>query len=76
MQTSTGTREFLVNKVSFRPPDIPVLLQILSGASAPSELLPEGSIYLLEANKSVEISMPGSTRAMTFKTLIGPELIS
>jgi hypothetical protein len=49
---------FTVNGVTYEAPDVPVLLQILNGANA-SELLPEGSIYPLEANKSVEISIPG-----------------
>ncbi|KAI0278401.1 laccase [Russula aff. rugulosa BPL654] len=50
--------EFLVNNHTFASPNVPVLLQILSGNSNPSDLLPEGSIYTLEANKSVEISIP------------------
>ncbi len=35
-----------------------MLLQILNGANV-SELVPAGSIYGLDANKSVEISIPG-----------------
>ena len=50
---------FEVNGVAFQPPTVPVLLQILSGAKNPSDLLPAGSIYGLERNKSVEISIPG-----------------
>ncbi|KAG1849415.1 Cupredoxin, partial [Suillus subalutaceus] len=38
-------------------PNIPVLLQILSGAQEPSQLLPNGSIIVLEANKVVELTM-------------------
>ncbi|KAH9048020.1 laccase 3 [Lactarius deliciosus] len=38
-------------------PKIPVLLQILSGVP-PSQLLPNGSIYIVEGNKSVEVSIP------------------
>ena len=41
------------------PPDVPVLLQILSGAKNVSELLPSGSIYGLEPNKTVELTIPG-----------------
>ncbi|KAH9980739.1 laccase [Russula compacta] len=48
---------FTVNGVSFDPPSVPVLLQILSGAQKASDLLPSGSIYGLEANKSVEITI-------------------
>ena len=50
---------FLVNGVPFVPPEVPVLLQILSGAKNVSELLPSGSIYGLEPNKTVELTIPG-----------------
>ena len=50
---------FQVNGVSFEPPSVPVLLQILSGAKNASDLLPSGSIYGLEPNKSVELTIPG-----------------
>ncbi|KAG1732083.1 laccase [Suillus lakei] len=48
---------FYVNNVSFKPPTIPVLLQILSGAQEPSQLLPNGSVIVLEANKVVELTL-------------------
>lgn len=51
------TRRFFVNEVSFSPPSVPVLLQILSGAMKASELLPKGSIFTLPPNKVVEISI-------------------
>ena len=47
-----------MNNVTFIPPNVPVLLQILSGVTDPSELLPKGSIYGLGSNKSVEITIP------------------
>ncbi|KAI0252556.1 laccase [Lactifluus subvellereus] len=50
---------FFVNGVSFQPPTVPVLLQILSGAKKASGLLPAGSIYGLSPNKSVELTIPG-----------------
>ncbi|KAI0000120.1 laccase [Russula compacta] len=50
---------FTVNGVSFEPPTVPVLLQILSGAKNASDLLPAGSIYGLAPNKSVELTIPG-----------------
>lgn len=50
--------EFRVNGATFIPPDVPILLQILSGKSKASDLLPSGSIYGLEAGKVVEISIP------------------
>jgi iron transport multicopper oxidase len=49
---------FLVNGVSFVPPTVPVLLQILSGARNASQLVPAGSIYGLDLNKSVELTIP------------------
>ncbi|KAH9048017.1 laccase [Lactarius deliciosus] len=53
----SASGKFLVDGVAFESPDVPVLLQILSGVP-PSELLPEGSIRLLGGNKSVEVSIP------------------
>ncbi|GLB40732.1 putative multicopper oxidase family protein [Lyophyllum shimeji] len=49
---------FTVNGASFEDPDVPVLLQILSGARSAKELLPEGSVYPLPRNKVVEITFP------------------
>ena len=54
--TSDGSK-FYVNGVSFQPPTVPVLLQILSGARDPSQLLPNGSVIVLDANKVVELTM-------------------
>jgi iron transport multicopper oxidase len=45
------------SNVTFQPPTVPVLLQILSGAQEPSQLLPNGSVIVLEANKVVELTM-------------------
>jgi len=56
---NTAGTAFEVNGVSFDPPTVPVLLQILSGAQNASDLLPAGSIYGLEPNKSVELTIPG-----------------
>jgi iron transport multicopper oxidase len=57
-QNNAGTA-FLVNGVSFESPSVPVLLQILSGATNASDLLPAGSVYGLDLNKSVELTIPG-----------------
>ncbi|KAG9312150.1 laccase [Chiua virens] len=57
----TGFMTF--NNVSFINPDVPVLLQILSGARHASELLPSGSIYELPLNKVIELSFPNPTAA-------------
>ncbi|KAI0062735.1 laccase [Artomyces pyxidatus] len=51
--------QFQVNGVSFEPPTIPVLLQILSGTSSATSLLPAGSVYGVEPNKTVELVIPG-----------------
>jgi iron transport multicopper oxidase len=48
---------FYVNGVSFQPPTVPVLLQILSGAQDATQLLPSGSVIVLEANKVVELTL-------------------
>lgn len=52
------TRDFTVNGVSFIPPSVPVLLQILSGNFAATDLLPSGSVYTLPPNKVIELSIP------------------
>ncbi|EJD00073.1 Cu-oxidase-domain-containing protein [Fomitiporia mediterranea MF3/22] len=49
----------MVNDVEWVNPTIPVLLQVLSGTTSASDLLPSGSIYALPGNSTIEISMPG-----------------
>ncbi|KAK0471426.1 laccase lcc5 [Armillaria novae-zelandiae] len=53
---------FTINGHPFVPPTTPVLLQILSGAHKPHDLLPPESIYYLPLNSTIEISMPGGIR--------------
>ncbi|KAJ7866501.1 laccase 2 precursor [Mycena leptocephala] len=53
------TIKFSINGVSFVPPTVPVLLQILSGAQSATDLLPSGSVYVLPPNKVIELSIPG-----------------
>jgi len=48
-----------LNNAPFLPPSVPVLLQILSGATAASSLMPSGAIIPLIANKTYEINIPG-----------------
>lgn len=55
-----GQAQYTINNVTFVNPPLPVLLQILSGAQHPSQLLPNGSVYTLPPNKTVEISMPAT----------------
>ena len=59
IEFSATAGNFSVNNVSFVPPSVPVLLQIISGASTAQSLLPNGSVYVLPPNKVIEISMPG-----------------
>nr|QMP96877.1 laccase C precursor [Cerrena sp.] len=51
--------QFTVNGATYTSPTVPVLLQILSGASSVSDLLPADSIFSLPSNSTIEISMPG-----------------
>ncbi|EEB89384.1 hypothetical protein MPER_12520, partial [Moniliophthora perniciosa FA553] len=55
----TSAAKFTVNGVTFVPPTVPVLLQILSGAQTADTLLPTGSVISLPANATVELSMTG-----------------
>jgi iron transport multicopper oxidase len=57
LQVTNVNGTFYVNNVTFKPPTVPVLLQVLSGAHAPSHLLPKGSVIALEANKVVELTL-------------------
>ena len=54
------TFKYKINGVTFITPTVPVLLQILSGAQAAQDLLPNGSVYALPPNKVIEISLPGT----------------
>jgi len=54
---------FTMNNVSYQNPPTPVLLQMLSGARHPSELLPNGSVYELPPNKVIEITIPDTGAA-------------
>ena len=48
---------YYMNGVRYRPPTVPVLLQILSGAQDATDLMPNGSVIVLESNKVVELTM-------------------
>lgn len=52
---------YSINGAHFVPPNVPVLLQILSGARSAQELLPSGSVYTLPPNKVIEVSIPGGS---------------
>jgi FtsP/CotA-like multicopper oxidase with cupredoxin domain len=51
---------YTINGVTYSDPPLPVLLQILSGARHPSQLLPNGSVYELPNGKVIEISIPAT----------------
>ncbi|KAG1811529.1 laccase [Suillus subaureus] len=57
LQITSPNGTFYVNGTAFKPPTVPVLLQILSGAQDASQLLPNGSVVVLEANKVVELTL-------------------
>ncbi|KAF7783314.1 CAZyme family AA1 [Agaricus bisporus var. burnettii] len=46
------------NNTPFVAPSVPVLLQILSGTTDPAELVPEGTIYRVERNKTIQLNIP------------------
>jgi len=48
---------YYMNGERYRPPTVPVLLQIMSGARQATDLMPSGSVYVLEPNKVVELTM-------------------
>lgn len=50
---------FTVNGVTYKSPTIPVLLQILIGSFTAQDLMPQGSVYTLPRNKTIQINMPG-----------------
>ncbi|KAF5341060.1 hypothetical protein D9611_005950 [Ephemerocybe angulata] len=52
---------FTVNNATFTPPNVPVLLQLISGARTAQDLLPSGSVYTLPRNKVIELSIPGGS---------------
>ena len=61
-----------MNGVSFVPPTVPVLLQIMSGTRA-QDLLPSGSVYPVRLNSSVEIVVPGGVFGGAVSMLIVAE---
>lgn len=50
---------FTVNGVTYKSPTVPVLLQILNGSFTAQDLMPQGSVYTLPRNKTIQINMPG-----------------
>ncbi|THU89661.1 laccase 3 [Dendrothele bispora CBS 962.96] len=50
---------FQINGTSYVSPPVPVLLQILSGASDARDFLPSEQVFLIEPNEIVDIVIPG-----------------
>jgi len=57
--TDCTTQVPQLNTTTFEAPNVPVLLQILSGAHTPQELMPKNNLLELEPNKVIEISFIG-----------------
>ncbi|KAJ7066264.1 laccase 3 [Mycena amicta] len=51
---------FDINGISYQSPSLPVLLQLLSGASKPQDFIPSEQLILLPPNSIVDISIPGT----------------
>ncbi|KAK1221502.1 hypothetical protein PQX77_015693 [Marasmius sp. AFHP31] len=49
---------FFINGKSMEFPEIPVMLQIMSGVTDPKKILPIGSVYELPLNKTIQLSFP------------------
>ncbi|KAJ7054230.1 laccase [Mycena amicta] len=60
LSNPTGPK-YTLGGTSFVPPTTPALLQILSGAQAAQDLLPQGSYYSLPPNKVIEVTIPGGS---------------
>jgi len=51
---------FDINGISYISPTVPVLLQILSGAKKPQDLLPAEQVFVIPPNALIEVNIPGS----------------
>nr|UDP83123.1 laccase 9 [Cyathus bulleri]UES62899.1 laccase 9 [Cyathus bulleri] len=59
LQIARNGSLWTMNNITYFPPSVPVLLQMLSHAKKPEELLPQGSIIYLPRNKVIELVIPG-----------------
>ncbi|KAG6901229.1 hypothetical protein C0995_015046 [Termitomyces sp. Mi166 len=50
---------FDINGIPYSSPSVPVLLQILNGTYDANRLMPNGSVYKLKSNSSVELQLHG-----------------
>ncbi|OCB87661.1 laccase [Sanghuangporus baumii] len=78
MQIGQNSDEFVVNGVTFRPPTVPVLLQILSGTTDARSLLPAGSVYSIPASKAIEvvITIAISSKEYKFKNPVRRDVVA
>nr|CDJ79884.1 benzenediol:oxygen oxidoreductase [Coprinus comatus] len=60
---ASGEPQFKLNDKVYRPPSVPILLKILSGARRPEELLPEGNLFSVPRDKVIEVTVPGGIAA-------------
>ncbi|KAF5348571.1 hypothetical protein D9756_009656 [Leucocoprinus leucothites] len=51
---------FDINGISYISPTVPVLLQILSGAKKPQDLLPSEQVFVVPKNALIEVNIPGT----------------
>ncbi|KAK7461885.1 Laccase-1 [Stygiomarasmius scandens] len=51
---------FDINGISYISSPVPVLLQIMSGAAHPMDFLPSSQVHLIQANQTIEVSIPGA----------------
>ncbi|KAL0947899.1 hypothetical protein HGRIS_010534 [Hohenbuehelia grisea] len=51
---------FDINGISYLSPSVPVILQLLSGAVKPQDVLPTEQLFFLPKNKLIEVSIPGT----------------
>ncbi|KAF7783306.1 CAZyme family AA1 [Agaricus bisporus var. burnettii] len=52
-----GEIKWSFNDTPFVSTPVPILLQILSGATDPAELLPEGTIYRVKRNQTIQLNI-------------------
>nr|UDP83128.1 laccase 14 [Cyathus bulleri] len=64
------TFKFKVNGATYDPPTVPILLQTLSGAVNPSDLVPADSIYPLPKNKVIQLSIPAGVTSSVVGDLV------
>lgn len=49
---------FDINGVSYVSPSVPVLLQLLSGAKRPEDLIPSEQVFIIPKNSLIEVTFP------------------